>query len=488
MHNSVDQFSAACWHFAQHLTEMAEKSNETVVPYGLIGSHWGGIMVEMWQPNATLNAQVCRNNSGGDYAPWQNSRWDIDSGALWNGMVLPNINTTIKGALWYQGENNVFQCHDAGSNKQSGGPSESPGGGPDACGSVSQKTGYACMMDNLINTWREWWSAVPGTTPPDFPFGLVSLAGGTSEGHGKNMGAFRYAQTGNSGGFGGKPNMYVAQGYDPGDPCSGGNQCCVNGAAGQGYACVSGEAPYTGQFMGGIHPRVKKVIGTRLAKGALAVAYKKGAVAWTGPVLKSCTARGSSVTLTFDEATLKGDPVFVTQHTTTAIGMQDTAGGAVQWSPTMLMLLQQLSPESPMEIQINGDPKNFSTGVWLPVAINPKCNPKDSDAPQQGSEMCGLNTSTGELLEDWNNITFNVAGNIMRNVTAIRYAWGGNPCCPSVNRFVAPCPPSSCPIKQYNSTLPAVPFWATFNASAGGCTWVSTQATGTDEAFRTISG
>ena len=43
-----------------------------------------------------------KNNSGGAYAPSQNNRWDIDSGALYNGMVEPWINFTIKGALWYQ--------------------------------------------------------------------------------------------------------------------------------------------------------------------------------------------------------------------------------------------------------------------------------------------------------------------------------------------------------------------------------------------------
>jgi hypothetical protein len=38
--NSINQFSAACWHFAEHLTDIAESKNETIIPYGLIGSHW----------------------------------------------------------------------------------------------------------------------------------------------------------------------------------------------------------------------------------------------------------------------------------------------------------------------------------------------------------------------------------------------------------------------------------------------------------------
>lgn len=103
LYNSINQFSAACWHFAEHLTDMMEHNNETVVPFGLVSSQWGGTMVEHWQPNSTLNAGVCKNASGGAYAPWQNKRWDIDSGALYNGMVRPFLNMTIRGALWYQG-------------------------------------------------------------------------------------------------------------------------------------------------------------------------------------------------------------------------------------------------------------------------------------------------------------------------------------------------------------------------------------------------
>ena len=52
------------------------------------------------------------------------------------------------------------------------------------------------------------------------------------------------------------PNTFVAQAYDAGDPCAGGQQCCVNKKDGMGgWPCLPGIAPYTGQFMGGIHPR-----------------------------------------------------------------------------------------------------------------------------------------------------------------------------------------------------------------------------------------
>ena len=65
-----------------------------------------------------------------------------------------------------------------------------------------------------------------------------------------------------------------------------------------------------------------------------------------------------------------------------------------------------------------------------------------------------------------------VGAAILRNVTGVRYAWGTNPCCPAINRNNVGCPPASCPITSFNSSLPAVPFWA--SVREGRCHWVST--------------
>jgi hypothetical protein len=45
------------------------------------------------------------------------------------------------------------------------------------CGSVQDNTGYACMMKTLVQEWRKEWSVEPDTTPVEFPFGIVTLAG-----------------------------------------------------------------------------------------------------------------------------------------------------------------------------------------------------------------------------------------------------------------------------------------------------------------------
>lgn len=54
-------------------------------------------------------------------------------------------------------------------------------------GSYVDGTGYGCMMARLIESWRSVWSTVPGTTNPQAPFGLVTLADGTDEGNGINL-------------------------------------------------------------------------------------------------------------------------------------------------------------------------------------------------------------------------------------------------------------------------------------------------------------
>jgi hypothetical protein len=60
INNTVGSFSAACWHFAEALTEMAEARNETAVPYGLISTSWGGTVIEVWTPDSVLAEGKCR--------------------------------------------------------------------------------------------------------------------------------------------------------------------------------------------------------------------------------------------------------------------------------------------------------------------------------------------------------------------------------------------------------------------------------------------
>ena len=85
---------------------------------------------------------------------------------LWNAMIYPFLNMTIKGAIWYQGESNAgrylkewqYNCKiiiivlNTGSNN------------------------YNCTFPAMIDDWREKWHTFTiGQTDPMFGFGFVQV-------------------------------------------------------------------------------------------------------------------------------------------------------------------------------------------------------------------------------------------------------------------------------------------------------------------------
>jgi len=81
-----DDTSAACFYFAQGLTDIRGEA----VPIGLIQSDMGGTTVESWSPNATLDS--CTN--------WEAGSSGSAPTKLYYGMITPFVNTTIAGFLW----------------------------------------------------------------------------------------------------------------------------------------------------------------------------------------------------------------------------------------------------------------------------------------------------------------------------------------------------------------------------------------------------
>merc|ERR1711918_340430 len=97
---------------------------------------------------------------------------------------------SLKGWLWYQGENN---CHGV-------------------MGNSALHSGYGCQLPAMVRSWRQQWSAEMGTTDPSAPFGVVTLASGGSEG-GSDIGGMRWSQTANYGVLPNPvmPNTFLAQ-------------------------------------------------------------------------------------------------------------------------------------------------------------------------------------------------------------------------------------------------------------------------------------
>ena len=77
--------------------QKAANDTSAPVPMGLIESAVGGTTIQSWTPNNTL-AAACKNASGGAAIPHGHTA--PGDGSLFNGMVLPFVNMTIKGVFW----------------------------------------------------------------------------------------------------------------------------------------------------------------------------------------------------------------------------------------------------------------------------------------------------------------------------------------------------------------------------------------------------
>jgi hypothetical protein len=432
-----DRFSAVCWYFGKSLSDKmaaaaAEGSSEPV-PIGLISSTIGGTTMQEWMPpSATGNDTCTENNCGWVEQPVSelpacsasNSSdvWSCPSSAcstLWHSMIAPFVNVTIAGVVWYQGEQNVL------------------------FGRGSSASGYQCQQAALIRSWREAFSAVPNTTASDFPFGVTTLAGGASEGgylwnpfshiplaqwefcQGRRFtepickdivadwtASLRAAQTG---GYGfapnpALPNVFIGQNYDQGEPCGCDKTKPAPGGCWASNVCF-GDGPLslnrTHNYQNsGIHPRVKDIVGERLARALMGL--RQGAPQPT-PKLSGCRISGQQLVLSFDAKLLGAEGVSLQPYPL--------------WTPTSI----------PLEFQIAPANETDGSSGWVYATSLAVMNATSISAPLPAGVAAP---------------------------TAVRYAWGDYACCPGMDPSTFYCPPTSCPIVTERSTEPAVPFWA----------------------------
>ena len=364
-------------------------------------------------------------------------------------------------------------------------------------GNVLANTGYACAMQQLITGWRAAWSKTPGTTDPQAPFGVVTLASSGSEG-GPNFGTMRIAQTMSYGVLPTPtmPTTFVAQAYDLDDewgpgasPClnsKGKWQCCPNyggqGACGSAGAynatqcggrealCATACAADAGTpcLMGGIHPRSKHPVGQRLGV-AMANTVYGGTEAFTGPTLSSCSSAAGSLTIQFNATLLRGD--------TLALQSLQRAGGSQLYVQTNASLFC-LEPQC----VINATTKACAS-------YNP-ANPRQGAAyycpTWAGGDGASIHPN-GVLDSGWVQLNFTAAASSASAIevdltplqgvapTAVRYAWGAVDCCDhsDPNLYVTSGCIARCPIMS-SSGLPANPFAAKVTAG-GTCECVAPQ-------------
>ena len=184
--------SALCWLFGRNIHDgLADAGRPT--PIGLVQSCWSGSPDEPWSTAASLRR--CGLSPKGD-------------GGMFNGMIRPLLNTTIKGAIWYQGESD----------------SQHPAG----------VSGYNCTFPSMVDAWREaWFDGTSGKTNPQFPFLFVQLnsmgndtvynnpsgAGNLSSPFSPGFAGLRWAQTSGHGYVpnGAQRNTFMAVAYDTPD-------------------------------------------------------------------------------------------------------------------------------------------------------------------------------------------------------------------------------------------------------------------------------
>ena len=129
---SVRNFSATAYYFGRELRRSLD------VPIGLIVAAWGGSACEAWMTADWLKAFPDAKIPASEEDIKSKNRTPT---VLYNGMLHPLIGFSMRGVIWYQGEDNV-----------------------------TRYSTYADMLTTMIGGWRSVWKQ------GDFPFYFCQIA------------------------------------------------------------------------------------------------------------------------------------------------------------------------------------------------------------------------------------------------------------------------------------------------------------------------
>lgn len=225
---SVREFSATAYYFGRLVQE------QLGVPVGLVLAAWGGSACEAWMTAEWLKAFPA--------AKIPQSEADIKSKnrtptVLYNGMLHPLIGMSMKGVIWYQGEDNY-----------------------------NRASTYADMFTTMIRGWRSDWKQ------GDFPFYYCQIAPYdysliTAEGEEVINSAYLREQQAKA-------------------------EHMINNV---GMAVLMDAG-----MKKGIHPSQKQVVGERLARLALVKTYGFKGITAESPYYCGMSVSNDTVTVSFD--------------------------------------------------------------------------------------------------------------------------------------------------------------------------------------------
>lgn len=222
-------FSATAYYFAKMLYDVID------VPVGVIVSSWGGTRVEGWTSREILETYPDVNLDEKAIEALNPMARPL---LMYNAMIKPLINYTIKGFIWYQGESNVGR-HDV----------------------------YAQRLANMVKLWRNDWGL------GELPFYYVEIA----------PWIYGDGETGTSAAYL-REAQFKAQSIIPNS------------------GMVSTNDLVEKYEAGNIHPKNKIDVGSRLAYLALSKTYDMKNIASHGPEYKSMEIKDGKIYLSFNYA------------------------------------------------------------------------------------------------------------------------------------------------------------------------------------------
>ncbi|NXJ41698.1 SIAE acetylesterase, partial [Ciconia maguari] len=274
-HGNFTYFSAVCWLLGRYLYEALR------YPIGLVEAAWGGTPIEAWSSRRALRVcglpedvgrgrrgekgdlrapllhGPCFNPLSSSISPHPHLSGPQTPSVLWNAMIHPLLNMTLRGVAWYQGEANAFLHTDR----------------------------YNCTFPALIAAQQPVLGAMAKPLPQlPRPDSALQLSTYRRQNPDDSFARLRWHQTADMGVVPNArmPGTFMAVAMDLCDEHSPYGRRVSGGGEGV-ETKLSDTNPTSLLFLSSIHPRDKQNVAHRLHLGARAVAYGEKDLVFQGP-------------------------------------------------------------------------------------------------------------------------------------------------------------------------------------------------------------